>query len=101
MIVDQRMDVVVADRRLVDAGPMIGKRAAGGAPATTVGDTPELLDVHMHQLTRSLPLVSARGLPRCTDELAGQRIAVHQTRDGMARQDRAARARRAAPPRAD
>jgi hypothetical protein len=64
------------------------------APATTVGNAAELLDVHMDQLAGSMALVPAGGFASCTNTLTSERIAVGEVRYTMARQDRSHRARR-------
>src|SRR6185295_17032061 len=80
------------DRRLVDPRLMIGDGASGRAPATTVGNTAKLLDVHVHQLTRVRPLVALSGLSSSADQLAGERIAVREVWHVMPPQNRADRA---------
>src|SRR5688572_19931200 len=94
MVIDQRVDEVVANRMLVDARRMLCSGASSGAPATAVGNTAELLDVHVHQLARSLPFIPTRGLPSSADQFASERIAVCQLRRVMPPQDRADRPRR-------
>ena len=51
MVVDQGVDVVVADLGLRSRVCAVG--AALGAPAAAVGDPAELLDVHVDQLARA------------------------------------------------
>src|SRR5262245_32843036 len=67
VIVDQRVHVVVADRRLVQTRRVVGRCASIAAPAATVANAAELLDLHMDQLAGSAPLVPAAGFPSCTD----------------------------------
>src|SRR5689334_3583392 len=94
MIVDQRVDVVVADRTLVHAGGVIGWCAAVSAPATTVWNTAELLHVHVYQLAGSAPLISVCRETSRANQFARQWVAIRQMRDLMTRQDRSDRARR-------
>ena len=54
------------------------------SPAATIGNAAELLDIHVDQLARVLTFVANRGGLRCADHLAGQRIALAQTRHIMA-----------------
>jgi hypothetical protein len=62
MVIDQGVHVVEADLgRSVAAGGACG--ATVHPPTATVGDTPELLDVHVHQLAGTVAFVTDRGLP--------------------------------------
>lgn len=77
MIVDEGVDVVVADLGVAVALDRPAG-AAVGPPAATVGDPAELLHVHVHQLARVLAFVTHRGLLRGTDHLTGDRVALTQ-----------------------
>ena len=71
----------------------------GGSPAVrfpsaTVGDTANLLDVHVNEFAGPVALVAHRGGLRGSDHRTGQRIAIPQVRHPVAAQDRADRAGR-------
>ena len=53
--VDRRMHVAHPTAALIAAGAH--RRPPVGAPPTTVGDPAELLDIHMHQLTRPVVVI--------------------------------------------
>jgi hypothetical protein len=73
VIVDQGVDVVVADARLVRTSGMLGGRAALRAPAAAWGDPAKFLDVQVDQFPRAASLVAAGGLAGRPDDRAGQR----------------------------
>jgi len=85
-IIDDGMDVVEPD-------PGFLLRRGGThlpamrAPAPAIGDPPDLLDVHVDQLTGTVAFVTHRGGLRRADHLAGQRVAVGQARDVVATQE--------------
>ena len=81
MVVDQGVDVVVADRALVRARGVVGGRAAAGAPAAAVGDPAELLHVHVDQLAGPVAFVADRGDLAGPDHLPGDRVQQRQRRD--------------------
>src|SRR6478672_7333170 len=90
MVINERVDVVVA--RTVDA--VTRYATTMHAPASTVGDATDLLDVHVHQLAGPFAFVAHRGLPRGTDHLPGDRVAVAQVGHAVAAQDPRDRPRR-------
>src|SRR5215469_10461336 len=49
-----------------------------GAPASAIGDATQLLDVHVHELARSISFVAHCGGLRRTDQLPGHGVAVAQ-----------------------
>jgi len=71
VVIDQRVDVVEPD--LVSSVAVTGG-AAVGTPAATVGDTPDLLDVHVHQLAGPVAFVAHRGGLAGPDDRAGDRV---------------------------
>src|ERR1700712_5608529 len=71
-----------------------GGRSAVRAPATTVGDAAELLDVHVHQLAGPGPLVAGRGLLRGPDDFPGHRVQYAQPGRSAADQNAGDRAGR-------
>ncbi len=74
MVIDQRVDVVVADLGLDRSRDAVGRCRAVGAPAATVGDPAELLDVHVHQLAGPVAFVAHRGDLGGPDHLTGHRV---------------------------
>ena len=62
-VVDDLVDVVVAAPSAW--GPMA---ATAEAVASTIGDAPELLDVHVEQLTRALPDTTVSWIPTTEPE---------------------------------
>jgi hypothetical protein len=65
--------VVVAQLDRAVLGGLPGS-AAQRPPATAIGDTTELLDVHVHQLAGPGPLVARGGLLRRPDDRTGHRV---------------------------
>jgi hypothetical protein len=70
VVVDQRMDVIEPELRSAISGEF-SPRAAVGSPAAAVGNAPELLDVHVDQLSRPLAFVADRGRLAGPDHLSG------------------------------
>jgi hypothetical protein len=85
VVVDGAVDVAVAaGRRCAGAAVAPAGGPAEGSPAAAVGDTAELLDVHVHQVTGRGVLVAARLLP--ADGLAGGQIYAGQLGHAVADQ---------------
>jgi hypothetical protein len=86
VVIDEGVDVVVAD-----AGSFLGTAAANGAsvgaPAATVGEAADLLDVHVDQLAGVVLLVTDRGGLGGADHLPGHRVALAQVRHLVTAQD--------------
>jgi hypothetical protein len=57
------------------------------APAAAVGDPPDLLHVHVHQLTGPVAFVAHRGGLGRADRLPGQRVTLGQPRHPAPAQD--------------
>jgi len=93
VIVDDRMDVVEPDARLVDSGLMVRNELASSAPAAAIGNPAELLHVHVDQLARPVVFVADRRPSRRRDHRPGERIAIRQTRHVVTAQDRRDRPR--------
>ena len=87
MVIDQGVDVVVADLGLLVALWSTVRAAAVGAPAAAVGDAAELLDVHVDQLAGPVAFVADRGGLRGPDHLTGHRVALAQVGHAVAAQD--------------
>ena len=90
VVVDDRVDVVVADLGLSTS---VGRThlSAVCAPAATVGDPSDLLDIHVDQLAGAFTFVADSGGLRGPDHLARQRVALAQPRNVMSSQDPADR----------
>lgn len=82
VVVDGCVDVVEANASCADL-----LAASVGAPAPTVGDAPELLDVDVYQVAGSLVLVAGRGRTGCADQVAGDGVESGQPRDVVTDQD--------------
>ena len=79
------LQVVAPTIAMVIAWPLAA--AAVCAPAAPVRDPPDLLDVHVHQLTGPVTLIAHGCGLRRADHLAGQRVKVAQAWDVVAAQD--------------
>jgi len=77
------------DEVVPDPGSFPGSGRAHGAtaPPSTVGDPPDLLDVHMDQLAGTGPLVPFRGRLRGADHVCGHRVALTQVGHVVTAQD--------------
>jgi hypothetical protein len=71
VIIDDRVEVVIAGAVLAVAAAMLGRVAAMDSVATAIAQPPELLDVHVDQLARSGAFIAA-------DQLAGGPIQAGQ-----------------------
>lgn len=92
MVIDGVMEVHVAARRFpactrcsirdLQRAPLLVSPSPMNSPSSAIRDSAELLNVHMHQLTRSLFLV-ANG-PRFSDWQAGRLIEMCEERHSVA-----------------
>jgi len=63
VVVDQGVDVVVAESGLGDPGAVVELGLTQRTPSTAVGDPAELLDVHVDQFPGTVAFVPVRGGP--------------------------------------
>jgi len=91
VIVDDAVHVVVANH-CVPTPVGRSQLPAVGAPAASVGDAADLLDVHVDQLTWTFAFVADGGLLRGSDRVAGERVQRAQARQVVTAQDATDRA---------
>jgi hypothetical protein len=87
VVIDQGVDVVVADPGLVRVGLVVGDGPALGSPAATGRDLAELLHVHVDQLARPVSFVADSGGLRSPDHQPGHRVQHRQVRQLVTGQD--------------